>query len=56
MEKKILVAVDHSRQSLSTIDYAATIARTIAPVSFTLLSNSDEAAVSPLLGTFTVVR
>ncbi|MGD8835815.1 MAG: universal stress protein [Desulfobacteraceae bacterium] len=37
MEKQILVAVDNSRQSLETIDYAAQMTATIAPVAYTLV-------------------
>ena len=37
MEKKILIAVDASRQTLETIDYAARVNETIAPASYTLV-------------------
>jgi len=37
MEKKILVAIDDSRPSIETIDYAARIADAISPVKFDLL-------------------
>jgi nucleotide-binding universal stress UspA family protein len=37
MEKKILVAIDNSRPSIETVDYAAGIAGAISPVKFDLL-------------------
>ena len=37
MEKKILVAIDDSRQAVDTVGYAAQIAAVISPVTFSLL-------------------